>query len=74
LLTGPVKPGLCVIRLPNPGPSVVARVTDEGVDNTFDFHYEPILSLVKSVTSQPVKYVINTHHHSDHTGGNVQLL
>ena len=53
---------------------VVARVTDEGVDNTSDFHYESILSLVKSVTSQPVKHVLNTHHHGDHTGGNVQLL
>jgi glyoxylase-like metal-dependent hydrolase (beta-lactamase superfamily II) len=26
------------------------------------------------VTDQPVKYVISTHHHGDHTGGNVRFL
>ena len=25
---------------------------------------------IKKITSQPVRFIINTHHHSDHAGGN----
>jgi len=28
---------------------------------------------LKTFTSQPVKYVINTHYHNDHSGGNAKL-
>ena len=72
-----VTPGLYAIRLPNPGPTVVVRVTGEGVilvDDMNEAQYDPIIALVKTVTPQPVKYVISTHHHADHTGGNVKFL
>jgi glyoxylase-like metal-dependent hydrolase (beta-lactamase superfamily II) len=72
-----VNPALYVIRLPNPGSTVVARVTSEGVilvDDMYENHYEPILELLKTVTPLPVKYVISTHHHGDHTGANVKFL
>ncbi len=72
----PVKPGLYAIL--NPGANTLAvRVTAEGVilvDDMFEPNYEQIVSLVKTVTDQPVKYVISTHHHGDHTGGNVRFL
>ena len=32
------------------------------------------MAKVKSVTDQPVKYVLSTHHHSDHSGGNAKFL
>jgi glyoxylase-like metal-dependent hydrolase (beta-lactamase superfamily II) len=32
------------------------------------------MARVQSVTKQPVKYVINTHQHGDHTGSNVQFI
>ena len=32
------------------------------------------MAKVKSVTSQPVKYVFSTHHHADHSGGNAKFL
>ena len=71
-----VKPGLYAIL--NPGANTLAvRVTSEGVilvDDMFQQNYEQIVSLIKSVTDQPVKYVISTHHHGDHTGGNVRFL
>jgi cyclase len=56
--------------------NVAVYVTGEGVilvDDRFDRDHDDILFLVKSVTAQPIKYVINTHHHGDHTGGNAKL-
>ena len=55
------------------GGNVTVYVTNEGtilVDDKFDRDHDQIMSLVKSVTNQPIKYIINTHHHGDHTGGN----
>jgi glyoxylase-like metal-dependent hydrolase (beta-lactamase superfamily II) len=31
------------------------------------------MSNVKSVTNQPIKYVISTHYHADHSGGNAKM-
>lgn len=59
------------------GGNVGVYTTPEGVilvDDKFDQHVPQILAKVKSVTDQPVRYVLNTHHHGDHTGGNQKLL
>lgn len=59
------------------GGNVAIYVTDEGaivVDDKFDRHHEEILANVKKVTDKPVRYVLNTHHHGDHSGGNAKLL
>jgi glyoxylase-like metal-dependent hydrolase (beta-lactamase superfamily II) len=59
-----------------PGGNVAFYITEEGVilvDNKFDQDYSGIVAMIKSVTSQPVKYVINTHHHGDHTGSNLRF-
>lgn len=72
-----VKPGLYAIRLPSPGPTVAVRVTGDGVilvDDLYESNYEQIVALVRSVTPQPIKYVISTHHHADHTGANARFI
>jgi glyoxylase-like metal-dependent hydrolase (beta-lactamase superfamily II) len=59
------------------GGNVGVLVTNEGVilvDDKFEQDHEAILAKVKSVSDQPVKYVLTTHHHSDHSGGNAKFL
>ena len=59
------------------GGNVAVYVTGDGVvlvDDKFEADFEPIMEIVKSVTEQPVKYVFTTHHHGDHSGGNVRFL
>src|SRR5262245_54232813 len=59
------------------GGNVAAYVTGEGVilvDDMFDRNHADILAQVKSVTSQPLRYVINTHQHDDHAGGDLKML
>jgi len=59
------------------GGNVAVYVTGEGVilvDDKFEQDHENIMAKVKSVTDQPVKYVLSTHHHADHSGGNARFL
>ncbi len=52
-------------------------ITNEGVilvDDKFEYDGQDIIDKVKSVTNQPIKYVLNTHLHGDHTGSNVLFL
>jgi glyoxylase-like metal-dependent hydrolase (beta-lactamase superfamily II) len=55
---------------------VTALITNEGVllvDDKFEIDHDNIIALLKTVTTQPVKYVVNTHYHGDHSGGNAKL-
>jgi cyclase len=59
------------------GGNVAVYVTGEGVilvDDKFEQDYENIVAKVKSATDQSVKYVMSTHHHADHSGGNVKFI
>jgi cyclase len=59
------------------GGNVAVYVTSEGVilvDDKYEQDFEGIVSAVKTVTNQPVKYVLSTHHHADHSGGNARFL
>jgi cyclase len=59
-----------------PGNTTVL-VTNEGVvlvDDKFAIDYDNIVAEVKKITPQPIKYVINTHHHGDHSGGNAKMI
>ena len=70
-----VKPGLHMIT--GPGGNIGVRLTDEGViliDDKFPQDFEEIQALVATVSDLPVKYIINTHHHGDHSGSNASFL
>src|SRR6478672_10381829 len=58
-----------------PGNTTVL-ITSQGVvlvDDKFEIDHDSIMAELKKITSQPVKYVINTHHHGDHSGGNAKM-
>jgi cyclase len=70
-----VKDNLYVII--GDGGNVAVYVTDEGVivvDDKFERDYTDIMAKIKSITAKPIKYVLNTHQHGDHTGGNEKML
>jgi glyoxylase-like metal-dependent hydrolase (beta-lactamase superfamily II) len=59
------------------GGNVAVRVTPEGtiiVDDRFPPSSAEIVGKVRSVTSQPIKYVFSTHHHGDHSGGHPEFI
>jgi glyoxylase-like metal-dependent hydrolase (beta-lactamase superfamily II) len=75
LLLNQVKNDLYEIE--GDGGNVAVYITDEGVilvDDKFERDYEGIMAHVKSLTSKPVKYVLSTHYHADHSGGNSKFL
>jgi glyoxylase-like metal-dependent hydrolase (beta-lactamase superfamily II) len=59
------------------GGNVAVYLTNDGVilvDDKFERDFNDIMAKVKSLTDKPVKYVLNTHQHGDHTGSNEKLL
>jgi cyclase len=73
--TSQVKPGLYFIQ--GAGGNSLLRVTTDGLilmDGKLPGNYEPLMDQVKAVSNQPIKYLINTHHHEDHTGNNAKFL
>lgn len=55
--------GLCV------GPDGAFMIDDQFAEGT-----EAILRSVSMITDKSVRFLINTHHHGDHTGGNKNML
>jgi cyclase len=55
------------------GGNITVAVAKDGIIMV-DSHYAPLHDKIKaaisSISNQPIKYVINTHFHGDHVGGN----
>ena len=61
------------------GGNATVRVTSQGlivVDGKLpgQANYDALMALIKSISDQPVKYLIVTHHHADHTGNSQRFL
>lgn len=68
--------GSGVHMLSGRGGNIGLMVTEDGaflIDDQYAPLTDKILEAVRSVTDQPVKFVLNTHWHGDHTGGNENL-
>ncbi|MGZ3274523.1 MAG: MBL fold metallo-hydrolase [Caulobacteraceae bacterium] len=72
-----IKPDLYFIT--GGGGNSELRVTKDGallVDSKLltDKDYGDLLKLIEGVSPKPVKIVVNTHHHADHTGNNEKFI
>lgn len=65
-----------VYMLEGSGGNIGASVGEDGiviVDDQFAPLADKIKAALKGVTDKPVRFVINTHFHGDHTGGNAMF-
>ena len=65
-----------VYMLIGAGGNIGVSVGDDGiviVDDQFAPLAEKIRAALKGITDKPVRFVINTHYHGDHTGGNLEF-
>jgi len=62
-----------IYMLEGSGGNIAASVGEDGiviVDDQFAPLVEKIQQALKGITDKPVRFIINTHYHGDHTGGN----
>jgi cyclase len=62
-----------VYMLEGAGGNIGASVGDDGivvVDDQYAPLADKIQAALKGITDKPVRFIINTHYHEDHTGGN----
>lgn len=62
-----------IYMLEGAGGNIAASVGEDGiviVDDQFAPLAEKIQAALKGITDKPVRFIINTHYHADHTGGN----
>ena len=62
-----------VYMLEGEGGNIGASVGDDGIvliDDQYAPLAEKIQAALKGITDKPVRFIINTHYHTDHTDGN----
>ena len=65
-----------VYLLQGAGGNIAASIGDDGiviVDDQFAPLADKIRAALRGVTDKPLRFIINTHYHFDHTGGNAPL-
>src|SRR5437588_12507121 len=63
-------------RLEGQGGNITVAVGSDGiimVDGQFAPLHAKIKAAIKAISALPVKYLVNTHFHGDHTGGNANF-
>lgn len=74
VVANPLADGL--YYLTGQGGNIGVSVGADGVfliDDQFAPLTEKIIAAVRGISDQPIRFVFNTHHHGDHTGGNSNL-
>ena len=65
-----------VYMLQGAGGNIGVSVGDDGVvivDDQFAPLAPKIRAALKGITDKPIKFILNTHYHGDHTGGNAEF-
>lgn len=79
----PAKPNITSQKLDEgmymllgPGGNIGVSIGDDGVymiDDKFARFGQEIIDVVGTLTDKPITYVLNTHHHGDHSGANAEM-
>mgnify|MGYP000185295038 CR=1 FL=1 len=59
-----------------PGGNIGVSVGKDGVfviDDKFARFSDQIIGQISAITDAPIRYIVNTHYHGDHTGANAQM-
>jgi cyclase len=65
-----------VYMLEGQGGNITVAVANDGiimVDGQFAPLHDKIKAAIEAISKQPIKYLIDTHFHGDHTGGNASF-
>ena len=65
-----------IYMLVGDGGNITMQVGADGiliVDTQFAPLSDKIVAAIRKISPQPIHYIVNTHHHGDHTGGNANL-
>jgi cyclase len=65
-----------IYMLVGAGGNITVQIGEEGVlvvDTQYAALSGRILEAIRALSDAPLRYIINTHHHPDHTGGNAPL-
>jgi cyclase len=65
-----------VYMLVGAGGNITLQVGDEGVllvDTSVEQMSDKVLAAIRSLSDKPIRYIINTHAHADHVGGNAAI-
>jgi glyoxylase-like metal-dependent hydrolase (beta-lactamase superfamily II) len=69
--------GRGLYQMDSAGGNVLVLTGPDGVlmvDNSYAQLYDKIIAAVRKVSDKPIKYVINSHIHGDHHGGNEAMI